>query len=144
MWRPRVRQTDGKKEIFCDWRRKYVCLTPEECVRQQFLHMLVEHYGYPMSRVAVEQAVHVADTDKRCDAVVYDESLHPLCIIEFKAESVPLTQNVFDQIAIYNRALKVKYLIISSGKVSYACRVESDKLTFLENIPDYTQLCRNR
>lgn len=105
--------------------------------------MLVEHYGYPVSRLAVEQSVRMAETRKRCDAVVYDASLHPRCIIEFKAETVPLTQAVFDQIAVYNRALGVQWLMVSNGKESYACFVEADGLRFMKELPNYTLLCRN-
>ncbi len=39
---PDIVNRDGKDYIFCAWRRKYVRLTPEEWVRQHFLHALVE------------------------------------------------------------------------------------------------------
>ena len=39
--------------IFCPFRRKYVAATPEENVRQTFLHALVEQFGYPQSLIGV-------------------------------------------------------------------------------------------
>ncbi|MCQ2331483.1 MAG: type I restriction enzyme HsdR N-terminal domain-containing protein, partial [Paludibacteraceae bacterium] len=47
-----IKQINGKDYILCAWRHRYVRLTPEEWVRQQFLHTLVEQYGYPESLIA--------------------------------------------------------------------------------------------
>ena len=35
-------------------RRRYVALTPEEWVRQSFIHYLIEHLGYPQTLLANE------------------------------------------------------------------------------------------
>lgn len=141
---PNIRPIDGKQYIFCDWRRKFVRLTPEEWVRQNILHSLVEDIQYPMSMLAVEQPIKVGSVQKRCDAVVYSPQLTPLCIIEFKAESVALTQQVFDQVAIYNRRLQVEHLLISNGNDTYFCQVLPHTFRFLPTIPTYTELCRNK
>ncbi|MBQ2170389.1 MAG: type I restriction enzyme HsdR N-terminal domain-containing protein, partial [Paludibacteraceae bacterium] len=68
----RTRVFNSKEQIFCEWRHRWVRLTPEEWVRQQLLHRLVEQLGFPASLIAVEQAITVGTTKKRCDAVVYD------------------------------------------------------------------------
>ena len=44
----------GKPRIFDDLRRRYVALTPEEWVRQHFIHYLTGHLGYPASLLANE------------------------------------------------------------------------------------------
>ena len=120
----RTRIYNGKEQIFCEWRKRWVRLTPEEWVRQQLLHRLVEEYGYPASLIAVEQAISVGETKKRCDAVVYTNTssspspeerggvrfLSPLMIIECKAETVPLSQKTLDQAITYNRKLNVPHL----------------------------------
>ena len=49
----------NKEQVFCDWRKKWVRLTPEEQVRQQVLHYLVEQLGYPASLIGVEVAIEV-------------------------------------------------------------------------------------
>ena len=105
----------GKEQIFCDWRHKWVRLTPEEWVRQQLLHQLVEQLDYPFSLIAVETAITVGDAKKRCDAVVYDHAMQPLVLIECKAETVPLTQKTLDQAITYNRKLHVPYVLLSNG-----------------------------
>lgn len=42
----------GKNYIFDDLRKKYVALTPEEWVRQHFIHFLLEQKGYPKGLLA--------------------------------------------------------------------------------------------
>jgi len=128
---------NGKEYVFCAWRKKYVRYTPEEYVRQQFLHLLVEQYHYPESLIAVE--VQLA-TGRRADAVVYTQSLQPLVLIEFKAEHVALTPRVLDQIAVYNRQFEVPYLILSNGPQTVVARVENNTITFLDTIPLYSEM----
>lgn len=143
-YQPQIEQREGKDHIFCVWRRKYVRLTPEEWVRQHFLHALVEDFGYPQSLIAVEAAIRVGDVQKRCDAIVYDANLQPLCIVEFKAPSVRLTQQVFDQVAVYNRQLGVSYFLLSNGKEHCACSVSADGYEMLPTLPLYKELCQNK
>jgi len=111
----RIRINQNKEQIFCEWRHRWVRLTPEEWVRQQLLHRMVEQLDYPASLIAVEQAITVGEAKKRCDAVVYDRAMRPLMIIECKAETVPLTQKTLDQAITYNRKLDVPYLLLHNG-----------------------------
>jgi len=111
----RTRVFNGKEQIFCDWRHKWVRLTPEEWVRQQLLHQLVEQLEYPASLIAVEAAITIGEVSKRCDAVVYDRTMQPLLLIECKAETVPLTQKTLDQAVTYNRKLNVPYVLLCNG-----------------------------
>ena len=47
----------GIKEIYDIFRKKYVKLSPEEEVRQNFLHYLVNKKGYPVSLISVERGL---------------------------------------------------------------------------------------
>lgn len=136
----RTRIRGGKEEVFCSWRRCYVRLTPEEWVRQQVLQSLEDTYGYPHSLIGVEVAIEVAGLRKRCDAIVYDKTLRPLLLIEFKSETVALTQAVFDQAAVYNHRLCVPYLMLSNGLHSIVARVSEDGYEYIEGIPLWSQL----
>ena len=111
----RTRIENKKEQIFCEWRHKWVRLTPEEWVRQQLLHRLVEQLGYPASLIAVETPIRVGEVSKRCDAVVYNRTMQPLMLIECKAETVPLTQKTLDQALVYNRRLNVPFLLLNNG-----------------------------
>lgn len=131
-----------KPIIFDILRRKYVALTPEEWVRQHFVHFLIEKKNYPQPLLANEINLQIGDKKLRADSVLYDRNLNPRMIIEYKAPSIRLTQKVFDQIAAYNLLLKVDYLIVSNGIESYCCKMdyENNRSVFLEDIPDYVEI----
>ena len=137
----RTRIYNNKEQIFCEWRHRWVRLTPEEWVRQQLLHRLVEQLEYPMSLIAVEQAITVGEAHKRCDAVVYDNTLQPLMIIECKAESVPLTQKTLDQAITYNRKLNVPHLLLYNG--IQAIYVNGNDIN-TSGLPRYSDLLRRQ
>lgn len=132
----------GNQQLYCIFRRKWVAATPEEQVRQSFLHGLVEQYGYPQSLIAVEAQIAVgAGVTRRCDAVVYSRTLQPLMLIEFKAEHVAITGEVLDQAAVYNTTVHAPYLILSNGKQTVVAHIDDErKITFLNHIPAWNQL----
>ena len=136
----KTRLQNNKEQIFCDWRHRWVRLTPEEWVRQQLLHRMVEQLGFPASRIAVEIAITVGEVHKRCDAIVYDGTMQPLMLIECKAESVPLTQKTLDQAVVYNRRLNVPYLILHNGPQTIAVHIQGEQILFGSSLPAYSSL----
>lgn len=128
---------DGKPIIFDDLRRCYVTLTPEEWVRQNFVHYLIEQRGYPASLMGNEVSLTLNGTKRRCDTVVYDRSLRPRIIIEYKAPHVKIGREVFAQISRYNIVLRVDYLIVSNGMKHYCCQMDYKNGTyrFINDIP---------
>ncbi|NDV97218.1 hypothetical protein D0T84_20260 [Dysgonomonas sp. 521] len=137
-----VKKTDGKLSVLDPLRRKYVALTPEEWVRQHFVNFLLTEKGYPAALLANEVQISLNKQSRRCDTVVYDRTLTPLMIVEYKAPEVAITQSVFDQIVRYNIVLRVKYLIVSNGLSHYGCVMDYENNTFyyLPDIPDYKEL----
>ena len=138
----KIKNDKGHQSIFDVLRRKYVALTPEEWVRQHFVHFLIEHKGYPKALMANEIQLAIGNKKLRCDSVLYDRMLKPRMIIEYKAPTVSITQKVFDQITIYNMLLHVDYLVVSNGIKHYCCRMDyaNQNYLFLEDIPDYQNL----
>lgn len=138
----KLRGTKAQPQIFDILRKKYIALTPEEWVRQHFVHFLVEHKGYPAALMANEIQLKVGEKTLRADSVLYSRELKPRMIIEYKAPHIPITQKVFDQISIYNMLLHVDYLVVSNGLQHYICKMDYDdkKYLFLEDIPDYKEL----
>jgi hypothetical protein len=138
----RLREQNGRQQIFDVLRRRYVALTPEEWVRQHFVHYLIEHKGYPKGLLANEVDLRVGEKHLRCDTVLYDKALHPKIIVEYKAPDIAITQKVFNQITVYNMLLHVDYLIVSNGMQHYCCQMdyEQNRYTFLSDIPNYDQL----
>lgn len=138
----KIANENGHLTIFDVLRRKYVALTPEEWVRQHFVHYLIGHKGYPQTLMANEIQLAIGNKKLRCDSVLYDRSLKPRMIIEYKAPTVNITQKVFDQITVYNMQLHVDYLVVSNGIKHYCCQMDYDnqKYLFLEDIPDYQEI----
>ena len=134
--------TKEKPKIFDILRRRHVALTPEEWVRQHFIHYLINYKGYPQALMANEVQLQVGTKQLRADSVLYDLQLKPLLIIEYKASSIPITQKVFDQAFAYNTQLHVDYLMVSNGMNHYCCKIdyEQHNYIFLPDIPDYHQL----
>ena len=135
-----IRTQNGKQYVLCAWRRRFVRLTPEELVRQTTLQLLVDEFGYPHNLIAVEVPIEVAGVQKRCDAIVYNRQMQPLMLIEFKAPSVHLTQEVFDQAAIYNHTLHVPLLMLCNGRESIVAQVQPNQYQFIGHIPAYETL----
>ncbi|WP_048800015.1 type I restriction enzyme HsdR N-terminal domain-containing protein [Segatella buccae] len=138
----RLSGTQEHPSIFDILRRKYVALTPEEWVRQHFIHFLINQKNYPATLLANEIKLRVGNKTLRADSVLYDRELRPRMIVEYKAPHIPITQKVFDQISTYNMLLHVDYLVVSNGLQHYCCKMDYDnqKYLFLEDIPDYKKI----
>ena len=138
-----IRTQNGKQYVLCAWRRRFVRLTPEELVRQTTLQLLVDEFAYPHNLIAVEVPITVVGTQKRCDAIVYDQQMQPLMVIEFKAPYVALTQEVFDQAVVYNHEVNVPFLMLCNGTQSMVVKIENGEHYFLNTIPLYDALRGN-
>lgn len=136
-----VKRAD-KLAIWDILRKKYVSLTPEEWVRQHFIHYMIEYRGYPMGRLANEVQICLNNTLRRCDTVFYHTDLTPRIIVEYKAPHVPITQEVFDQVARYNLVLDVEYLVVSNGIEHFCCQIERStrQYRFIPELPHFNDL----
>ena len=82
----RMRVTeDGKHQVLDILRRRFVNLTPEEWVRQHFIHFLITEKGYPQGLLANEVELKVADKKLRCDSVLFDQNRQPKVVKGDKA-----------------------------------------------------------
>ncbi|MBO7660835.1 MAG: type I restriction enzyme HsdR N-terminal domain-containing protein [Bacteroidaceae bacterium] len=138
----KIRKEGNATKIFDVLRNKFVALTPEEWVRQHFVHFLIDEKSYPASLMGNEIQLNLNGMSKRCDTVVYDRSLTPKMIIEYKRPDVEISQKVFDQISRYNITMRVDLLIVSNGLEHYCCRInyEEQNYEFLQDIPSYQEL----
>ena len=118
----KISGTQTHPTIFDILRGKYVSLTPEEWVRQHFIHFLINQKDYPKMLLANEVPLSIGNKNLRADSVLYDNELRPRMIIEYKAPTIPLSQKVFDQITVYNMLLHVDYLIVSNGLQHVCCK----------------------
>lgn len=131
-----LKLTKSKGEVFV-WdvfRKKKLLLTPEEWVRQHFLHFLVNEKQFPIGLIASEYNIEVNKLQRRCDGVIFNRNSKPIAIIECKAPEVNLSENTFYQIAQYNFKLQVDWLILTNGLNTIVA-----KLNHIQNGIDYFQ-----
>lgn len=131
-----------RKLIFDSIRRKYVVLTPEEWVRQNFIRYLVDEKGYPGSLIAVEKKVDVNLLPQRSDIILYNGNAHAVMIVECKSAKIKITQDVFNQVARYNIKLRVPFLVVTNGLQHYCCKMDYEKKSFkfIQEIPFYESI----
>lgn len=134
-----LKQEAGKKWIRGMIRKQWLVLQPEEFVRQLLLNFLIRDLRYNRNRITVERGVEVIGQRRRTDILVFDPEMRPFLLIECKAPSIELKQDVFRQASLYNRPLRVPYLMISNGRSSYVCHIdyEAKRYTFLEHLPEF-------
>ena len=138
-----IKKQNGMVKILDILRQKFVVLTPEEWVRQHFVHFLIEQKGYSKTLMANEVAVTLNGMSRRCDTVVYrQEGMKPLMIVEYKRPDVEITQRVFEQICRYNMVLEVEWLVVSNGLKHYCCQVDikNGGYAFMKDIPSYGEI----
>ena len=135
----KTKLVEGTTQVFDQVRKKYLLLTPEEWVRQHFIHYLNQEKNYPLGLMGVEQMVKYNGMQTRADIVLYTTEGKPNMIVECKAPNVKITQDAFNQIAKYNFKLKVKYLVLTNGIQHFCCQIdyETNGIKFLEEIPSY-------
>lgn len=122
--RPKAQNTGS---IRCAVRHTYVEATPEERVRQDMLHRMVDAFGFPKNLITVEKALkelpHLTTDgqsvpERRADILVFAKNIHPafplypLLLIECKA--VKLTPAVFSQVAGYNFFIKAFFVAVAN------------------------------
>lgn len=140
----RTKTEEGKTLIFDSVRKKFVVLTPEEWVRQNFIQYLIREKKYPESLMAVEKQIKVNGKQRRFDLLIYLRNGQPLLIAEFKAPGVKINQDAFDQVVRYNMALRVERVVVSNGLEHFACEINYPKNTYsyLHGVPEYCERCR--
>ena len=133
---------EGNKIILDPIRRRYVKLTPEEWVRQNFIQYLINKGKYPPGLLGIEVMFSFNKLKRRVDILVHNRSGQPVMIVECKAPEVALDEKVFEQIATYNMKYKVLYLVVTNGDHHYACKFNHKEMSFeyLMVIPLYEEL----
>ena len=132
--KPAIKTENGAEFIFCIIRKKWLSITPEEWVRQNFLNYLVNTLQYPASLIAVEKQLLVGEMKKRFDIIVYKDST-PFMIIECKEMNVKLSQNVIHQVLNYNSNVQACYIVITNGSYCAGFVRENDQFKEVDMLP---------
>lgn len=132
----KIKKEGEKTYILCLVRKKYILFTPEEQVRQQLIKFLIIELKISLTRIAVEKSISINGLMKRWDILVYDKQFNPYILIECKRPNLPIHQNMFDQVAMYNLAVKAPYLCISNGDHTLFAKIffETGKFEFINDL----------
>jgi hypothetical protein len=134
--------------IFDPIRKIWVKATPEENIRQAWIHKIVHQLGFPEELIGVEVSLtalpHIVQgaPERRADLICFGKQIHseyalyPLLLIECKQE---LRAADFDQLLGYNHFVKAFFVaLVSAEKAIFSSR--DDTAHFLAFIPSYHQL----
>ncbi|PST81920.1 restriction endonuclease subunit R [Pedobacter yulinensis] len=138
----RITEKEGGTYIFDEIRKKHLFLTPEEWVRQHFIHYLVQGHAFPKSLIRIEGGLQLHQMQKRSDLLIYDREGNKAVLVECKAPAVKIDQKVFDQAARYNLIHKARWLVVTNGLKHYYARIDhaAGLFQFVEELPDYLDL----
>lgn len=133
----KLKQSGANSLIFDELRRKYIVLTPEEWVRQHFVHFLISTCHYPKSLISVERGTVYNKLQKRTDVCVYSNSGKPHLLVECKASHIAITQEVVRQVSVYNQVLQARYVVITNGIQHFCWEVDFETKQYkpLQEIP---------
>lgn len=131
----RIKNENGKEFIFDPLRKKWLVLTPEEWVRQNFIQYLIKIKKYPATLIAIEKEILLGELKKRFDILVYDNSHQPWMMIECKAADVKLNEDTLQQVLRYNMSIPVQFIVITNGNTNFAWQKINNGLEPILEIP---------
>jgi hypothetical protein len=126
--------------VFDIIRKKWVIVTPEEWIRQHIIHYLIIEMKYPASLISVERGLEMNGLKKRFDVLVYNRNGIPFLLVECKRPDVNLSQQVMEQVAIYNAVFKTKLLWITNGIEERIVKYNNDRsgYVWIDKLPAYS------
>lgn len=136
-----TRESNGKQVFYfrCLVRDREVRLKPEEVVRQLFLRRLLEDYGYPKQRVAVEFPVKSGAGTIFADIVIKDKD-HPdsaYIVVELKK---PKWKEGKDQLKSYCNVTGSPIGVWTNGaQINYYHRKDPNYFEPITDLPKVTQ-----
>ena len=133
---------DTQHFIFDEIRKKHLVLTPEEWVRQHFIQFLIVEKKFPKSLIQIEGGLNLNQLQKRTDIVIFNNKGERIMVIECKAPSVKISQNVFDQAARYNSVHKTRWLVVTNGLMHCYAQINhlEESYIFIKDLPEYALL----
>jgi len=130
---------ENSTEVFDVIRKQWVILTPEEFVRQHFIHYLMNEKSFPKETIIVEKEINVFNVKKRFDVAVINKFQEILLLAEIKAPTVKLDQKVIDQILTYNTSLQSRHLLITNGLEQWVFEKVDEKWVMIKDIKPFKQ-----
>jgi len=131
----KLEERNGQRFIFDGIRKKWLLLTDEEWVRQNFVAYLINEMKYPATLIALEKSLELNGLKKRFDILVYDAAHQPWLLVECKAPQVVLSEAVLQQALRYNISIPVSNIVITNGALTFGWQKEHGVLKKLDALP---------
>ena len=139
-----VRREKGK--VWSHIRKKWLLETPEESVRQEYLCVLVNEYGFNLDQIDEELEVTGRGSGHaRADFVLWRtvkdkaESKNPLIIVECKSDNVTIKPQDYNQGDNYSRLAGARFFVTHNSWETKYWRVLHEKmpksLEEISNVP---------
>lgn len=109
-----IKRDKDKFFIYDLVRKSWFLLTPEEWVRQHWVHYFHLIKGRNLSSLILEKKLVLNGTTKRIDLLVTEKTVAKI-LVECKATHIKLTEKTFEQTARYNSILNAEEIILSNG-----------------------------
>src|SRR2546422_5631837 len=133
-------------QVFSPVRQKWVQLTPEERVRQEYLQILVNEYGYSIDQIAEEEEVTGRGSgDARADFLIWrtleskQKQEHAFIIVECKADNITISLKDYRQGANYAQYEHASFFVTHNNKETKYWKVDATRrmpnYDEIENIP---------
>jgi type I restriction enzyme M protein len=135
-----------EEKIWSHIRQIWLVETPEERVRQEYLCVLVNEYGYQLNQIDEETTVTGSGSgNARADFVIWrspkdktDKKI-PLIVVECKADNVTINQKTYEQGANYAQYVRAKFFVTHNNRETKYWQVDLERLApnyaEIENIP---------
>ncbi len=125
-----IKRDKDKFFIYDLVRKMWLLLTPEEWVRQHWVHYFHFKKGRNLSSLILEKKIELNGTTKRIDLLITEKTMAKI-LIECKAPQIKLTQKTFEQTARYNSILKAEEIILSNGLHHIFAKFNGEEYAFL-------------
>jgi type I site-specific restriction endonuclease len=139
-YQPKIKKEGSTEFIFDEVRRRWVVLTPEEWVRQNFLQYMMQVKKYPSALLAIEREITLGELKKRCDIVLFNAAGKALLLVECKEMNVALDEKVLQQALRYNISLQVPFMVITNGSYTAAFCNKNSELVAIDALPSVEEL----
>ncbi|MEJ0102505.1 MAG: type I restriction enzyme HsdR N-terminal domain-containing protein [Bacteroidota bacterium] len=131
----RIKEENDETLIFDSIRRRWIILTEEEWVRQNFVSYLVQVMKYPGALIALEKEIYLGELKKRFDILVYNSNHQPWLLVECKSPGVSMNTVVLEQILRYGISVPADFLVITNGGTTYGWNKSVTGLTAINSLP---------
>jgi hypothetical protein len=135
-----IKEENGETVIFDPIRRRWIVLTEEEWVRQNFVNYLIQVMKYPVTLIALEKEIYLGELKKRFDILVYNSNHKPWLLVECKSPEIKMETIVLEQILRYGISVPADFLVITNGNATYGWNKSPEGLKAINELPAWPSL----